>query len=105
MTTQATSETILVRGSELLDQIRHLIRGGKVRSVIIKHDGLIVALFPQMTGVVGVVLTPVLAALGTFAALLPECTIEVERSPATSCASDELTPEERSNETLAPWME
>jgi hypothetical protein len=93
MTEQAASETILVRGSELPDQIRRLAHGGSVRSVIIGHDGLIVALFPQLTGVVGVVLAPVLAALGAFAALLPECTIEVERSAASSRVSDALTPE------------
>jgi len=35
--------------------------------------------FPLTIGVVGTVLAPVLAAVGAIAAVLTECTVEVER--------------------------
>jgi len=39
-----------------------------------------VAEFPLTVGVVGTVFAPVLAAVGALAAVLTECTIEVERA-------------------------
>jgi len=50
-----------------------------VRRVIIKQDGRTVVEFPLTVGVVGTVLAPVLAAVGAIAAVLTECTVEVER--------------------------
>jgi hypothetical protein len=51
--------------------------------------------FPLTVGVIGVVLAPVLAAVGALAALLAECTIEVERfedAPTANGKRDEAPP-------------
>jgi hypothetical protein len=46
---------------------------------VIKQDERTIVEFPLTVGVVGVVLAPTLAAVGAIAALLTDCTIEVER--------------------------
>ena len=75
----ATRETIAVEGSELLDQVKHLIHEGNVRRVAIIHDGHTVLELPVTIGVVGVLAAPWLAAVGAAAAMLSDCTVEVER--------------------------
>jgi hypothetical protein len=72
-------ESIRVEGSELLDKVKQVIREGNVRRVVIKQGDRSVAEFPLTVGVVGTVLAPVLAAVGALAALLTDCSIEVER--------------------------
>ena len=72
-------ETIKAEGSQLIDQVKRLIHEGNVRRITIKHDDRTVVEFPLTIGVIGVMLAPVLAAAGALAALLTECTIEVER--------------------------
>ncbi len=44
--------------------------------------------FPLTAGVVGAVLAPPLAAIGAIAALINDCTIEVERTVDDSSARD-----------------
>ena len=73
-------EEFSVRGGQLLDKVRELVEAGNVRSVIVRHDGNVVAEFPLTVGVVGTLLAPQLAALGAIAALLTDCTIEVTRA-------------------------
>jgi hypothetical protein len=73
-------ESIKVEGGQLLDQVARLIREGNVRRIVIKQKDRTVAEFPLTVGVVGAVFAPVLAAVGAIAALLTECSIEVERS-------------------------
>ncbi|HET9224611.1 MAG TPA: DUF4342 domain-containing protein [Roseiflexaceae bacterium] len=80
MQEQSRFETIKVEGGQLIDRVRQLIHEGNVRRVIIKQGEHIVAEFPLTIGVVGALLAPALAALGAIAALITECTIEVERS-------------------------
>ena len=75
----STRETIAVEGSDLLDQVKHLIHEGNVRRVAIIHDGHTVLELPVTIGVVGVLAAPWLAAVGAAAAMLSDCTIEVER--------------------------
>ena len=72
-------ESIKVEGGELLDRAKKLAHEGNVRRIVIKQGTRPVAEFPLTVGVVGTVLAPMLAAIGTLAALLTECTIEVER--------------------------
>jgi Domain of unknown function (DUF4342) len=65
--------------------------------VIIEQGKHTIAEFPLTLRVVGALLAPVLAALGAIAALIAECTIEVERSeerPATNGQSALLVPTE-----------
>ncbi len=76
-----THETFTVRGEHLVDRVKELIHEGNVRRIIIRHDGHVVLELPLTVGVVGVVVAPMLAAVGALAALLTESTIEVERKP------------------------
>jgi len=79
MPEQTIWETIKVQGGELLDAVKKLIHEGTVRRVVIKQGDRVVAEFPLTAGVVGTVLAPILAAIGALAALLNECSIDVER--------------------------
>ena len=72
-------ESITVRGDHLVDRVKELLRDRHVRRIIVRHDGRIVVDLPLTVGIVGAVLAPELAALGAVAALLTECTIDVER--------------------------
>ena len=47
--------------------------------MIIKQDARTIVEFPMTVGVIGAVFAPMLAAAGALAAVLTECTIEVER--------------------------
>jgi hypothetical protein len=73
-------ETFSVKGEQILQKIKELIEEGNVRKISI-HDktGKEIMSFPLTIGVVGVVLAPVLAAIGAMAALIGECDISVER--------------------------
>lgn len=72
-------ETIKVEGGELLDQVKKILHEGNVRRIVIKQGTRSVAEFPLTVGVVGTLVAPILAAIGALAALLTECSIEVER--------------------------
>lgn len=73
-------ESFKIDGENLLKKVKELIKEGNVRKIIIKdkNDKELI-MFPLTVGVVGVVLAPVLAAIGAMAALVGECTIMVER--------------------------
>ncbi|HZR39504.1 MAG TPA: DUF4342 domain-containing protein [Ktedonobacteraceae bacterium] len=83
MTTQTEPKTTLqevqIMGEHLLTTVKGLIHEGNVRRIIIKQDEHTIAEFPLTVGVVGVMLDPVLAAVGAISALLSHCTIAVER--------------------------
>ena len=68
-----------VQGEHLKEQVKHLIHEGNVRRIIVKHEGHTVVELPVTVGVVGAVLSPMLAAVGAIGAILTQCTIEVER--------------------------
>jgi len=72
-------EKIEAKGEAALDQLKHIIDEGNVRRVRIRQKDHVVAEFPLTIGVVGAVLAPIVAAIGAVAALVTECTIEVER--------------------------
>lgn len=75
-------EVINVKGDQLLQRVKELIHEGNVRRIRIHHAGHTVLELPLTIGVVGAVLLPMLTAVGALAALLTDCTIEVERVPA-----------------------
>ena len=73
-------EKYKVAGDKVVSTIKELIREGNVRHVVIKNDdGRTLIEFPVSIGVAGAVLLPVLATVGTVAAIVTKCTIEVER--------------------------
>ena len=73
-------ESFKVAADQLVDAVKKLVHEGNVRRIVIKQDGRTVAEFPMSIGVVGAVFAPVLAAVGALAAVLTECTIEIERT-------------------------
>jgi hypothetical protein len=74
-----TWETFKVTGEDLLKRVKEIVHEGNVRRIVIKQGSRVVVEFPVTVGVVGAIAAPSLAALGALAALLTECTIEVER--------------------------
>ena len=82
-----TTEKIKVKGNELIDKVKQLIREGNVRRVRILHEDRTLLEIPLSIGAPAAAITimaaPLLAALGAFAALVTECTIEVEKADDT----------------------
>jgi hypothetical protein len=72
-------QTFKVKGDELLKRVKEIVREGNARRVVVKQGSRTVMEFPVTVGVVGALAAPALAAVGALAALLTECTIEVER--------------------------
>jgi hypothetical protein len=77
------SEKFTVEGSQVVEKIKELIHQGNIRRVRLIHNGRPLIDIPLTAGVgvaaVTVLAAPVLAAIGAVAALVTECTIEVER--------------------------
>ncbi len=78
-----TKEKFTVSGSQLVDKVKQLIHEGNIRKVRLLHEGRTVFEIPLTIGApataIVILAAPVLAALGAFAALVTECTIEVEK--------------------------
>jgi len=72
-----------IRGDRIVAKIKELIYEGNVRHVVIKNDeGRTLIELPVTVGVAGTILAPVWAAVGALAALVTNCSIEVEREAA-----------------------
>ena len=76
---KVTREEMKVSGEELVAKIKQLLHEGNIRRIVIKQDGRTVMELPLTIAAVGVVVAPVLAAVGAFAALVSSCSIVVER--------------------------
>ncbi len=81
------NEKFTISGSQLVDRVKQLIHEGNVRRIRIIHDDKTVLEIPLSIGApavaIGIMVAPVLAALGAFAALVTECTVEVEKIEKT----------------------
>jgi hypothetical protein len=76
---QTSREYFKVSADELLSKVKEIIKEGKATRVIIKDEkDEILMEFPLVVGAVGILLAPVIAAVGTIAALATHCTIIVE---------------------------
>jgi hypothetical protein len=84
MDSSTFKESFKVAADQLVDAVKKLLHEGNVRRIVIKQEGRSVAEFPLTVGVVGAVIAPVLAAVGALAAVLTDCTIEVERTKPES---------------------
>jgi len=77
------NEKFTVSGSQLVEKVKQLIHEGNIRKVRLLHKERTLLEIPLTIGApvvaVGILAAPVLAALGAFAALVTECTIEVEK--------------------------
>lgn len=71
-------EEFTVSGEKVVEKVKELIKEGNARRIIIKNEkGEEVVSFPLTFGAVGVIIAPVIAAVGAAAALLTKCTIVV----------------------------
>ena len=79
----STTEKFTVSGSQLVEKVKQLIHEGNIRKVRLLHEDRTVIEIPLSIGApaaaLGILAAPVLAAIGAFAALVTECTIEVEK--------------------------
>jgi len=74
-------EQFKVHASELGDKVRELIKEGNVRRIIIKDEqGHTFMEIPLTVATVGVVLAPILAAVGAVATLVARFHVVVERT-------------------------
>ena len=79
----AESEKFTVSGNQIVEKVKQLIHEGNIRRVRLIHEGRTIIEIPLTIGapvaVAGIIAAPILAAIGAFAALVTECTIEVEK--------------------------
>ena len=84
----STAEKFTVKGNQLIEKVKQLIHEGNIRKVRLLHEERTVLEIPLSIGAPAVAITilavPLLAALGAFAALVTECTIEVEKVEKTA---------------------
>jgi hypothetical protein len=82
----AETEKFTVSSSQVVEKVKQLIHEGNIRRVRLLHEGRTVIEIPLSVGapavMVGIMAAPLLAAIGAFAALVTECTIEVEKIDA-----------------------
>ena len=78
-----TKEKFTISGSQLVEKVKQLIHEGNIRRVRVIHKGNTILEIPLTIGAPAAaavaLAAPLLAALGAFAALVTECTIEVEK--------------------------
>jgi hypothetical protein len=72
-------EEFEISGSQLLSRVRKIIHEGNIRRIVIKQEGKILMEIPLTVAAVGALLAPILAAVGAIAAVVTNCTIQVER--------------------------
>ena len=79
----AESEKFTVASKDIIDKVKELIHEGNIRRVRILHNERTVFEIPLSVGApiaaASILAMPLLAAIGAFAALVTECTIEVEK--------------------------
>jgi len=83
-----TTDKYTIAGKDLVEKVKQLIHEGNIRRVRVVHEGRTVLELPLSIGApaaaIGILAAPLLAALGAFAALVTECTIEVEKTEGSS---------------------
>lgn len=82
-----STEKFSISGEKVVGKVKDLIRQGNIRRVRLIHEGKAIIDIPLSVGApvaaVGILAAPLLAAVGAFAALATECTIEVEKVDET----------------------
>ena len=80
-------ERFTVSGSNLVEKVKELVRQGNIRRVRLIHEEKTLIDIPLSIGApaaaVVVLAAPLLAALAAIAALVKECTIEIEKVEET----------------------
>ena len=94
-------EEFKVKGDQVVTKLKELLHEGNVRHIVIKNDeGRVLIEFPVSIGLAGAVLLPVWAAVGAVAAMVTNCTIEVERTDEEEDPSHEDNDEAPSAEPV-----
>jgi len=80
----AIKERFTVTGNELVSKVKQIVREGNIRRVRVIHRDKTLLDIPLTVGApvaaVGILAAPLLAAVAAIAAMVTECTIEVERA-------------------------
>jgi len=83
----ADKERFTVSGKNLVEKVKELVRQGNIKRVRLIHEEKVLIDIPLSVGapvaVVTVLAAPVLAALAAIAALVKDCTIEIEKVEET----------------------
>ena len=83
----ADKERFTVSGSNLVEKVKELVHQGNIRRVRLIHEEKALIDIPLSIGApaaaVVVLAAPLLAALAAIAALVKECTIEIEKEKDT----------------------
>jgi hypothetical protein len=78
-------EEVQVLGHDLVDKVRDLIHEGNVQRIVVKDEhGNTFVEIPVTVAAVGVILAPVLAAIGAISALVAKFAIVIVRSEPKS---------------------
>jgi hypothetical protein len=80
---KTTSEKFTVSGDKLVEKVKQLIHEGNIRRIRLIYKDRTIFDIPLSIGAPAaaaiIMAAPVLAAIGAFAALVTECTFEVEK--------------------------
>ena len=74
-------EKIRVTADKLFETVRQLIHEGNVRRLVIRQGDRTLMEVPLTIAAVGVLVAPLLAAIGALAAVASDYTLEIEREP------------------------
>ena len=74
------TEQFTVDSEKLVEKVKELVHEGNVTRITVRDEkGSLLLDLPVAVGVVGIVLAPVLAAVGAIAAIATRCTLTIER--------------------------
>lgn len=80
----AETEKFTLNSEDVVKKVKEIIKEGNARRIRLIHDGKTIFDIPLTVGAglaaVGIIWAPVLAAIGAFAALVSNVTIEVEKT-------------------------
>ena len=77
---KVVKDVFTISSDNLVGEVKKILHQGNVTKIIVKDEaGKILLEIPAWAGLVGALLAPWLAALGTIAAIVTKCTITVIR--------------------------
>ncbi len=74
-----TREKIQVTADKMVETVKRLIHEGNVRRLVVRQGDRTVMEIPLTIAAVGVLVAPLLAAIGALAAVASDYTLEIER--------------------------
>jgi uncharacterized membrane protein YvbJ len=78
--TKVMTEQFTLDSEKLVEKVKELVHEGNVTRITVRDEkGNLLLDLPVAVGVVGIVLAPLLAAVGAIAAIATRCTLTIER--------------------------